>query len=93
MRLCWKMAIVLRFVNKEGLIKEHFLDLIHVSDTTALTLKESICVVLSANGLSTQDIRGQGYDRASKMRREWNGLKPLILNECPYAYYIHCMAH
>ena len=88
-----QMAIVLRFVNKEGLIKEHFLDLIHVSDTTTLTLKESICVVLSANGLSTQDIRGQGYDRASNMRWEWNGLKALILNECPYAYYIHCMAH
>jgi len=52
-----QMAIVLRFVNKEGLIKERFLDLIHVSDTTALTLKESICAVLSANGLSTQDIR------------------------------------
>jgi hypothetical protein len=27
------------------------------------------------------------------MRGEWNGLKALILNECPYAYYIHCMAH
>jgi len=65
-----QMAIVLRFVNKEGLIKERFLDLIHVSDTTALTLKESICVVLSANGLSTQDIRGQGYDGASNMRGE-----------------------
>jgi len=52
-----QMAIVLRFVNKEGLIKERFLDLIHVSDTAALTLKEFICVVLSANGLSTQDIR------------------------------------
>ena len=88
-----QMAIVLRFVNKEGLIKERFLDLIHVSDTTALTLKESICVVLSANGLSTQDIRGQGYDGASNMRGEWNGLKALILNECPYAYYIHCMTY
>jgi len=58
-----------------------------------LTFKESICVVLSTNGLSTQDIRGQGYDGASNMRGEWNGLKALILNECPYAYYIHCMAH
>jgi hypothetical protein len=27
------------------------------------------------------------------MRGEWNGLKALILKECPYAYYIHCMAH
>jgi hypothetical protein len=27
------------------------------------------------------------------MRGEWNWLKALILNECPYAYYVHCMAH
>ncbi|KAL6652604.1 hypothetical protein ACP70R_011529 [Stipagrostis hirtigluma subsp. patula] len=43
--------------------------------------------------MSVQDIRGQGYDGASNMRGEWNGLKALILKECPYAYYIHCMAH
>jgi hypothetical protein len=87
------MAIILRFVNKEGYIKERFLDIIHVSDTTALTLKDSICVVLSDNNLSVQDIRGQGYDGASNMKGAWNGLKALILKECPYAYYIHCMAH
>jgi hypothetical protein len=61
------MAIVLRFVNKEGYIKERFLDIIHVSDTTALTLKDSICDVLSDNNLSVQDIRGQGYDGARNM--------------------------
>lgn len=88
-----QMAIVLRFVNKEGLIKERFLDLVHVKDTAALTLKNSICAVLSDNSLNIQDIRGQGYDGASNMRGEWNGLKALVLNECPYAYYIHCMAH
>ncbi|XP_062118354.1 uncharacterized protein LOC133831971 [Humulus lupulus] len=27
------------------------------------------------------------------MRGEWNGLHPSICNECPYAYYIHCLAH
>jgi hypothetical protein len=83
-----QMAIVLRFVNKEGLIKERFLDLVHVKDTAALTLKNSICAVLSDNSLNIQDIRGQGYDGASNMRGEWNGLKALVLNECPYAYYI-----
>ena len=88
-----QMAIIVRFVNKEGIIKERFLDLIHVKDTAALTLKDSICAVLSDNNLSVRDIRGQGYDGASNMRGEWNGLKALILSECPYAYYIHCMAH
>ena len=23
----------------------------------------------------------------------WNGLQALILNDCSYAYYIHCFAH
>ena len=27
------------------------------------------------------------------MRGEWNGLKALVSNDCPYAYYIHCFAH
>ena len=27
------------------------------------------------------------------MRGEWNGLQALILNDCPYAYDIHCFAH
>ena len=27
------------------------------------------------------------------MRGMWNGLQVLILNDCPYAYYIHCFAH
>ena len=88
-----QMAVVLRFVNIDGEIRERFLDLIHVSDTCALTLKNAIIAVLADNGLNMQDIRGQGYDGASNMRGEWNGLKALILQECPYAYYIHCFAH
>ncbi|XP_071678334.1 uncharacterized protein [Lolium perenne] len=56
------MALVLRFVNSEGFIKEHFLDVIHVTDTVAGTLKQAICTVLADNNLSVQDIRGQGYD-------------------------------
>jgi hypothetical protein len=31
------MSIVLRFVNKEGYIKEHFLDIIHVSQCSCVT--------------------------------------------------------
>uniref|UniRef100_A0A8I6XI11 HAT C-terminal dimerisation domain-containing protein n=1 Tax=Hordeum vulgare subsp. vulgare TaxID=112509 RepID=A0A8I6XI11_HORVV len=88
-----QMALVIRFANKEGFIDERFLNVIHVSDTAAVTLKEAICTVLADNNLNVQDIRGQGYDGASNMRGEWNGLKALILNECPYAYYVHCMAH
>jgi hypothetical protein len=65
-----EMAITLMFINKDGLIKEHFLEIIHVIDTASLTLKGSIYVVLSDNNLSAQDIRCQGYNGASNMRKD-----------------------
>ncbi|XP_023769802.2 uncharacterized protein LOC111918360 [Lactuca sativa] len=57
-----QMAIVLRCVDVEGIIRE-----------------SKIC--------------GQGYDGASNMRGEWNRLQELVLEDCPYAYYVHCFAH
>ncbi|XP_039144019.1 uncharacterized protein LOC120281199 [Dioscorea cayenensis subsp. rotundata] len=36
---------------------------------------------------------GQGYDGASNMSGEFNGLKALILKRNPYARYIYCFAH
>ncbi|XP_065847572.1 uncharacterized protein [Euphorbia lathyris] len=88
-----QMAIVLRFVDSAGFIQERFLHLVHVKDTMAVTLKQEICTVLSRYSLDIQNIRGQGYDGASNMRGEWNGLRALFLKDCPYAYYVHCFAH
>ena len=34
-----QMAIVLRYVSKKGLVMERFLGVVHVLDTTALSLK------------------------------------------------------
>ena len=87
------MAVVLRFVDKDGFVRERFFGLVHVSNTSAVTLKDGIYSLLSHNNLNIQNIRGQGYDGASNMRGEWNGLQALILKDCPYAYYIHCLAH
>ena len=88
-----QMAIILRFVDKEGFIKERFFHAVHVRNTTALTLKNEICAVFSHYNLHIENIRGQGYDGASNMRGEWNGLQALFLKDYPYAYYVHCMAH
>ncbi|XP_025684783.1 uncharacterized protein [Arachis hypogaea] len=88
-----QMSVVLRFVDKHGCVQERFFDLIHVSDTCSLTLKTEISSVLSRHNLDVQNLRGQGYDRASNMRGEWNGLQALFLKDCPFAYYIYCLAH
>jgi hypothetical protein len=42
-----QMAIVLRFVDKDGFVRERFFGLVHVPDTVALTLKNGIYSVLS----------------------------------------------
>jgi hypothetical protein len=87
------MTIILKFVDKNGFIGERFFDIVHVKDIIASTLKNEICGVLSRNNLQVENIRGQGYDGGSNMRGEWNGLQALFLIDCPYAYYVHCLAH
>ena len=88
-----QMAIVIRFVDKDGFVRERFFGVVHVPDTTALTLKDEIYSILWHHNLDIQDIRGQGYDGASNMRGEWNGLKALVSNDYSSTYYIHCFAH
>jgi hypothetical protein len=43
--------------------------------------------------LSWKQVRGQGYDGASNMRGEFNGLRALIMKDNGSAYYVHCFAH
>ncbi|CAL8174786.1 unnamed protein product [Prunus armeniaca] len=88
-----QMAIILRFVDCDGFICERFFDIVSVVDTNALTLKQEICKVLDNNGILVENMRGQGYDGASNMRGSWNGLQALSLQDCPYAYYVHCFAY
>ncbi|XP_022852318.1 uncharacterized protein LOC111373947 [Olea europaea var. sylvestris] len=88
-----QMAVVLRFVDKSGKVKERLLGISHVTDTCAQSLKDAIDAMLSTYRLSISSLRSQGYDRASNMSGEFNGLKALILRENPYAIYIHCFAH
>ncbi|XP_020196077.1 uncharacterized protein [Aegilops tauschii subsp. strangulata] len=88
-----QMAVVIRFVDKPGFTQERFLDIVHVADTSSATLKQELSSVLAQYQLDVHNICGQGYDGASNMRGGWNGLQDKFMEECPYAYYIHCFAH
>lgn len=88
-----QMAIVLRYVDKSGQVIEHYLSIVHVMDTTALKLKEATDSLFSKHGLYIASLHGQGYDGASNMRGEYNGLKSLIIKENGCAFYVHCFAH
>ncbi|XP_075675265.1 uncharacterized protein LOC142644566 [Castanea sativa] len=63
-----QMTFVLRYVNKQGIIIERFLGIVHVASTTALLLKCAIEGLLCEHNLSLLRLRGQGYDGASNMQ-------------------------
>jgi Domain of unknown function (DUF4371) len=88
-----QMAVVIRYVNKRGCIVERFLGIVHVFETTAITLKMALEDLFGKYDLALSRLRGQGYDGASNMSGEFNGLKALILSENNSAYYVHCFAH
>ncbi|XP_042415423.1 zinc finger MYM-type protein 1-like [Zingiber officinale] len=88
-----QMGVDLRYVNKHGCVIERFLAIVHVSYTSAISLKKVIDELFAKHKLSLSRLRGQGYDGASNMRGEYNGLKALILKENSSARYVHCFAH
>jgi len=57
------------------------------SDINEMSQKP-ICVVVYITR-----IRGQCYDGDSNMKGHIKGLKTLIMQESPSAYYIHCFSH
>ncbi|KAK4730118.1 hypothetical protein R3W88_023106 [Solanum pinnatisectum] len=88
-----QMPLVLRYVNKNGELIESFLGIVHVGDTSARSLQKEIYSLLLDHSLCLSRLRGQGYDGTSNMQGEKNGIKSLILQDAPSAYYIHCFAH
>ncbi|XP_047978486.1 uncharacterized protein LOC125220359 [Salvia hispanica] len=68
-----QMGVAVRYVDKNGCLKERLHGIVHVSDTVATTLKKALDSLLSTHGLSVSSLRGQGYDGASNMRGEFNG--------------------
>ena len=72
---------------------EHFIVVVHVDDTTSVSLKDVIEALLVSHVLIMTQICGQGYDGASNMKGDIKLLKTLIMQESPFACYIHCFAH
>ncbi|KAG8651166.1 hypothetical protein MANES_07G097204v8 [Manihot esculenta] len=72
------MGVVIRYVNKFKCVVENFLGIVHVNDTSASSLEKTIESLIFTYGLSVSNLRGQGYNGASNLRGEFNGLKSLI---------------
>ena len=53
-----QMALVLRFIDRNGVVKEQFLEIFHVRNTESLTLFHEIKSTLALHHLDVHDIRG-----------------------------------
>ncbi|XP_026397531.1 zinc finger MYM-type protein 1-like [Papaver somniferum] len=73
-----KMAVCIRYVNKEGCIIERFIGIIHALETTAISLKNSVDALLSKYGLNIMRLIGQCYDGASNMQEMFFDKKNLL---------------
>ncbi|XP_075078298.1 uncharacterized protein LOC142164305 [Nicotiana tabacum] len=73
-----QMTIVLRYVDRRGSVMERFMGIVHIRDTTALSLRNEIVSLLTKYSLSPSSIRGQCYDGASNMQA--------IINELSVAF-------
>jgi len=88
-----QLAICLWYVDKKGSVVERFLGVIHVENSTSLRLKTAVEKLLMEHSLSLSMVCGQGYDGASNMKGHANGLRKLIMDDCPSTYCVHCFAH
>lgn len=68
-----QMAIVFRYIDRKGMVKQRFLEVVHLRDTESSTLFHAIKSSLLQH-LDVQNMRGQGYDGASNMTGEHRGI-------------------
>jgi hypothetical protein len=76
--------MTMRYVDSFGIVKESFVGLIHVKETTSL---------FAEYNLRFKEVRGHGYDGTSNLRVEFNGFKSLILRQTSTTYYDHFFSH
>ncbi|XP_008229786.1 PREDICTED: zinc finger MYM-type protein 1-like [Prunus mume] len=88
-----QMVVMFRHVDNKGYVIECFMGIEHVASTTALSLKTSIDALFARHHFLISRLCGLGYDGASNMNGEFNGLKTLIMKDSPRAFYVHYFAH
>lgn len=88
-----QLSCVLRYVNKDGLAEERFVEFVTNPGHGGQDLADAVIHFLERHGLDIGNCRGQSYDNAPNMSGIYSGLQARIRAVSPYAYYIPCSAH
>ncbi|KAL4142042.1 hypothetical protein QTP88_004574 [Uroleucon formosanum] len=88
-----QFSLSLRFVDKEGKIREHFICFEELPGASASNYFNILNKCIEKYNLDFSMCRGQAYDRASTMSGRFSGLQSKVKELNPLAMYIHCCAH
>ena len=88
-----QLSVCLRYVLPDTTLRERLLHYEEATDLTGAGLSAQILKILRNNGINTDNMVGQGYDGASAMAGEKNGVQRFVQDECPAASYSHCASH
>ena len=89
-----QLALVIRFVEEGGIVREEFLKFILCDEgVSGQQLAEYILLAVNEFGLDTSNCRGQGYYGAPSMSGKDAGCYTFILGKCSKAFYFHCFSH
>ena len=88
-----QMSICIRFVNENAEVCEEFLGFRKLKKVDAQSVFDVLISALKNWGLDLSSLVGQGYDGASVMSGNKNGLHKKVSDHYPNATYVHCRSH
>lgn len=88
-----QLTFILRFVDKNGNIKERFFDFIKIENHDSEYLERILLEVLKDLSIDIKNCRGQTYDNAANMAGKYSGLQARIKHHVDTATYVPCASH
>jgi len=92
-----QMSLCIRYVDEDPehqfMLREDFLKFVSVENTTGKNIANVILETLKYLGIDSKYMVGQGYDGATAMSGNFNGVQAIIQKVYPAALYVHCSAH
>ncbi|KAK7141431.1 hypothetical protein R3I93_010952 [Phoxinus phoxinus] len=88
-----QLDLHVRYIDKEGLVFNHFLDLVSIADGKADTIVAAVKNVILKKGLPTEKLYGLGTDGAAVMTGRVNGVAKQLKDSFPKIVSVACAAH